>query len=270
MKVLFFGDVVGKFAREKLLKNINLIKNFFCADLTIVNIENSASGRGVTPKIADEFLNNGADVLTSGNHIWDQRIILKYINNQPRLLRPINMIENSPGYGRVELDFNSEKILIINAMTNLFMPSSSSVFDSIENEISKIKLGYDYKAIIIDLHGEATSEKMALAMHFDGKVSMIVGTHTHVPTSDERILEKGTAYQSDAGMCGDYDSVIGMEKKSAIQKFFNKGQKLNVAMGEVTLCGLLVDLDSKTGLAKSISSIRLGGLLKSSHNFDLI
>ena len=270
MRVLFFGDVVGKSARQKLLKNIDIIKKYFSADLTIVNIENAAAGRGVTPKIADEFLNKGADVLTSGNHIWDQKIILKYINNQPRLLRPINMIENSPGYGKIELEINSQKILIINAMTNLFMPSSSSIFESIEKEINKIKLGYDYKAIIIDIHGEATSEKMAIGMHFDGKVSMIVGTHTHVPTSDERILENGTAYQSDSGMCGDYDSVIGMEKKTAIKKFFDKSQKLNVASGEITICGLIVELDPYNGLAKSISSIRLGGVLKSSHNFDLI
>ena len=270
MRVLFFGDVVGKIARKKLLNNLSDLKEKFLADLTIINIENAASGRGVTPKIADEFLNNGADVLTSGNHIWDQRSIISYIDKEPRLLRPINMLENTPGLGKLELDISSGKVLVINAMTNLFMPSSSFVFDCLNKQLTNIKLGKDYQAIIVDLHGEATSEKMAISMYLDGKVSMIVGTHTHVPTSDDRILVKGTAYQTDVGMCGDYDSVIGMEKKSAINKFLSRGKYLSVSEGEITICGLIVELETISGLAKSISPIRLGGELKSTHNFELV
>ena len=211
MKILFLGDIVGRDARKTVLSKINFLKKSFKTDIVIVNIENAAGGRGVTPKIADQFLNAGIDVLTTGNHVWDQREIIKYIASCNTLLRPLNMPEGTPGFGQTEIYLGDKrKILVINLMTNLFMQENEFVFKSLEKILLNVELGTDYNAIFVDLHGEATSEKTALANHFDGRVSVVVGTHTHVPTADARILPFGTAYQTDVGMCGNYDSVIGL------------------------------------------------------------
>ncbi len=264
MRILFLGDVVGRNARKTVLSNIAHLKSKYHIDFTIVNVENAADGRGVTPKIADDFLNIGVDVLTTGNHVWDKREIINYISQESRLLRPINMPEGTPGNGKKEIFLeNGNKILVLNAMTNLFMSKNESVFQTLDRTLMNISLGNDYNAIILDLHGEATSEKMAVGHYFDGKISMIVGTHTHIPTADYQILPNGTAYQTDIGMCGDYDSVIGMEKKGAISRFFSKKSFLKVAKGEITICGSIVEIDDKTGKALKISPLRMGGRLSS-------
>ena len=264
MRILFLGDVVGRNARKTVLSNLANLKSKYHIDFTIVNVENAADGRGVTPKIADDFLNTGVDVLTTGNHVWDKREIINYISQESRLLRPINMPEGTPGNGKKEILIkNGTKILVLNAMANLFMPKNESVFQTLDKTLMNISLGTDYNAIILDLHGEATSEKMAVGHYFDGKISMIVGTHTHIPTADYQILPNGTAYQTDIGMCGDYDSVIGMEKKGAISRFFSKKSFLKVAKGEITICGSIVEIDDKTGKALKISPLRMGGRLSS-------
>ena len=264
MRILFLGDIVGRDARKTVLSKIEYFKHKFETDILIVNIENAAGGRGVTPKIADQFFNSGVDVLTTGNHVWDQREIFGYISTSKYLLRPINMPDGSPGLGKTEIEFeNGNKVLIINCIANLFMPDNESVFKSIEKLLLNVKLGEDYNAIFIDLHGEATSEKTAFANYFDGKVSVVIGTHTHVPTADARILPNGTAYQTDVGMCGNYDSVIGMDKKAAIERFLSKKSYLTVAEGEITICGVLIEVDDSTGKSNNIKPIRMGGILKS-------
>jgi len=262
MKILFLGDIVGRDARKTVLSKIEYFKQKFKTDVIIVNVENAAGGRGVTPKIADQFFNSGVDVLTTGNHVWDQREIFSYISTSKYLLRPINMPDGSPGLGKTEIKFaNGNKVLIINCIANLFMPDNESVFTSIEKLLLNVKLGEDYNAIFIDLHGEATSEKTAFANYFDGKVSVVIGTHTHVPTADARILPKGTAYQTDVGMCGNYDSVIGMDKTAAIDRFFSKKSYLTVAEGEITICGILIEVNDFTGKSNYIKPIRIGGTL---------
>ena len=263
MKILFLGDIVGRDARNTVLSKVNYLKHKFKPDIFIVNIENAAGGRGVTPKIAKQFFNSGIDVLTTGNHIWDQREIIKYIQETNQLIRPANMPEGTPGAGQTEITLNNgSKILVINLMTNLFMSQNDFVFKSMEKILLNIKLGEDYSAIFIDLHGEATSEKTAFANYFDGKVSAIIGTHTHIPTADARVLPNGTAYQTDVGMCGNYDSVIGMKKELAIDRFFSKKSYLTVAEGEITICGVIIEIDDNTGKSLDINPIQIGGVLK--------
>ena len=263
MKILFLGDIVGREARKTVISKISFLKESLDTDIIIVNIENAAGGRGVTPKIADQFLNAGIDVLTTGNHVWDQREIIKYIASSKTLLRPLNMPEGTPGLGQTEISIGDKgKILIVNLMTNLFMQENEFVFKSLEKILLNVELGRDYNAIFVDLHGEATSEKTAFANHFDGRVSVIIGTHTHVPTADARILPYGTAYQTDVGMCGNYDSVIGMDKKSAIDRFFSKKSYLTVAEGEITICGVLIEVNEATGKSRNIKPIRIGGVLQ--------
>ena len=263
MKILFLGDIVGRDARNTVLSKVNYLKHKFKPDIFIVNIENAAGGRGVTPKIAKQFFNSGIDVLTTGNHIWDQKEIIKYIQETNQLIRPANMPEGTPGSGQTEITLdNGSKILVINLMTNLFMSQNDFVFKSMEKILLNIKLGEDYSAIFIDLHGEATSEKTAFANYFDGKVSAIIGTHTHIPTADARVLPNGTAYQTDVGMCGNYDSVIGMKKELAIDRFFSKKSYLTVAEGEITICGALIEIDDSTGKSLDINPIQIGGVLK--------
>ena len=266
MRILFLGDIVGRTARKTVLSKLPYLKQKFLADITVINVENAANGRGVTSKIAKQFFDAGAGVLTTGNHVWDQREIFKFIAEEPRLLRPINMPEGTPGNGMVELEVKGcGKILVINAMTNLFMPQNKSVFKELESSLLNKQMGSNYKAIMIDLHGEATSEKIAVGHYFDGKVSMIIGTHTHVPTSDYRILSNGTAFQTDVGMCGNYNSVIGMNKDIAVRRFFGDKTSLTVANGEITICGILVETDNNSGKALSIEPIRIGGDLNSTY-----
>ena len=263
MKTLFIGDIVGRKARNFAIEKIKEFKKDKLFDFVIVNVENSAGGFGVTPEICENFLLNGADVLTSGNHIWDKQEIISYINNTNKLLRPMNMIEGTPGLGITIIDTLFGKIGIANVMTNLFMPKSNPVFEL----LNQIRLKFNsYKNLcfsLVDVHGEATSEKSAIGYLLDGHVSAVVGTHTHIPTSDYRVLENGTAYITDVGMSGDYDSIIGMEKEAAISRFQypNKKQpRLAVSDGSPTLCGVIIK-SKKNGLAESIKPIRMGGVI---------
>ena len=264
MRILFVGDIVGRSGRNVLLHKLpGLIKDW-ALDLVVVNGENAAGGFGITETIYNEFVEAGADAVTLGNHAWDQREALVFIERAPRLIRPINYPAGAPGRGAAMIEAkNGGRALVINAMARIFMDPMDDPFAAIERELSACPLGDGADAIVVDFHGEATSEKMAMGHFCDGRVSLVVGTHTHVPTADHMILEKGTAYQTDAGMCGDYDSVIGMEKAIPVARFTRKlpTERLSAALGPGTLCGTFVETDDATGLAKRIEPVRLGGKL---------
>ena len=264
MRILFFGDIVGRAARNALILKTAHLKDLHKCDFVITNCENAAGGFGVTPDICDALFKAGHDVLTSGNHIWDKSEISSYIANEPRLIRPLNMNDGFPGTGIfITCDGQGRRLAVVNIITNLFMSNYANAFSLLNQALERVKLGRDADAILVDIHGEATSEKMALGHFLDGKVSCVVGTHTHIPTADHQILSNGTAYQTDVGMCGDYNSVIGMNKEVAINRFLkNASGRLTVATGEPTLCGVVVDIDDKTGLALSIAPFRSGGSLQ--------
>ena len=267
MNILILGDIVGPSGREALIKNLpNLIKKKKL-DFVIVNGENAAdSGVGITKKNTEEFFEVGTDVITSGNHIWDEKETMEFITSEKRLLRPENLIKGSPGLGfGIFKSKNNKKVAVINLMGNIFMKKCEDVFETAKKFIQEIKLKKDADFIVVDMHGEITSEKMAMGYLLDGKVTIFVGTHTHVPTSDHRILEKGTAYQTDIGMCGDYNSVIGMNRDNSLKKFFKDPSAIKhyPALGKATLSGLMVVADNETGLAKRIEPIIIGGALES-------
>jgi metallophosphoesterase (TIGR00282 family) len=263
MRIFFLGDVVGRVARQQVIAALPGLRDELDADFIIVNVENSAGGFGVTPAIADEFLAAGADVMTTGNHVWDKREIFAYIDTEPRLIRPYNMSEGTPGKGVAVVENDKgQRLAVGNMMTNLFMGENDNAFSGLESLLGEVKLGRDADALVIDIHGEATSEKTAFGYAADGRATLVVGTHTHIPTADHRILSGGTAYQTDVGMCGDYTSVIGMDRDAALGRF--KGDtsgRLEVAKGEATLCGVIVVSDDKTGLARSITPFRRSGVL---------
>jgi len=266
MNILILGDIVGPSGREAVIKKLpDLIKKKKL-DFVIVNGENAAdSGVGITKKNTEDFFNAGADVITSGNHIWDEKETMEFITKEKRLLRPENLIKGSPGMGSgIFKSKNNKKVAVINLMGNIFMKKCEDVFESAKQIIQKIKLKRDADFVVVDFHGEITSEKMAMGHYLDGQVTLLVGTHTHVPTSDYRIMEKGTAYQTDVGMCGDYNSVIGMNRDNSIKKFFkdSSAKKHYPALGEATLSGLIVKASDDTGLAKEIEPIIIGGVLK--------
>ena len=263
MRILFLGDIVGRSARQLVINALAGLREEFDLDFIIVNVENAAGGFGVTPQIADDVLAAGADVLTTGNHVWDKREIVDYIMKEPRLLRPYNMVEATPGNGYfIAENDKGQRLAVANFMCNLFMAENDNVFLGLDAFMSKVKMGRDADAIFIDIHGEATSEKTAVGFHCDGRVSAVVGTHTHVPTADHRILPEGTAYQTDAGMCGDFISVIGMQPEAAVGRFIGKPQgRLEVAKGEASLCGVIIETDDETGLAHTITPFRRGGSL---------
>jgi len=266
MNILILGDIVGPSGREAIIKKLpNLIKKNKL-DFVIVNGENAADpGVGITKKNTEEFFEAGTDVITTGNHIWDQKETMEFITSEKRLLRPENLFKGSPGTGTgIFKSKNNKKVAVINLMGNIFMKKCEDVFETAKKFIELIKLKIDADFIIVDLHGEITSEKMAMGYLFDGKATMVVGTHTHVPTSDHRIMEKGTAYQTDIGMCGDYNSVIGMNRDNSLKKFlkYSSVKKHYPALGEATISGLMVQADDKTGLAKKIEPIIVGGVLE--------
>ena len=262
VRVLFLGDIVGRSARHEVIEQVPALRAEHELDFLVVNCENAAGGFGVTPKICDALFDAGVDVLTTGNHVWDKPEIIPYIETQPRLLRPLNMPEATPGNGVVmQTNEAGKRLTVVNVMTNLFMAVNDPVFAALDGALVRHKLGRDADFILVDAHGEATSEKMALGHMVDGRASMLVGTHTHVPTADHRILPGGTAYQSDCGMCGDYDSVIGMNKEAATDRFTGRNNsRLSVAPGKVTICGLLVEADD-TGKAQTVRPLRRGGKL---------
>ena len=264
MRILFLGDVVGISGCSKIMNNLlNEIesKNI---DFVIVNGENaSTQGVGLTKEICNDFFNCGIDVITTGNHVWDQKEIMEFIEKEDKLLRPKNLFEPAPGKGfNIYSTKENIKIGVLNLMGNVFMKKCEDVFEIAEKFMKQYKLKEDYDLLVVDFHGEITSEKNAIGHFFDGKASLVVGTHTHIPTNDARILEGGTGYQTDAGMCGDYNSVIGMNKENSLNRFLKKkSTKHFPAIGEATLSGVIVDCDIETGLARNVESYIFGGQL---------
>lgn len=265
MRILFLGDVVGRKARVKVCEEFGKIKQEQKIDFAIVNCDNASGGFGINKNSCDEFLFAGIDVLTGGDHIWDQRDIGSFINQEKRLLRPANFPKSSPGVGaRIFVGPGEKKILVIHLLAQVFVKFQVSCpFEAVENILKNYQLKKDVDAIFVDFHGEASSEKMAMGKFLDGKVSAVIGSHTHIPTNDCHVMKNGTAYQTDAGMCGDFDSVIGMEESVPIKMFLHKRRmgKMTPAKGEVTICGAVVEIDDVTGLAKEIVPLKIGGVI---------
>ena len=264
MRILFLGDVVGKVGCLKIKKHLSDQIKKKNIDFVVVNGENAdESGVGLSSTICENFFKCGVNVITTGNHIWDQKDIMKFIDKENRLLRPKNLYEPAPGSGfGIFTIKNDLKIGVLNLMGNVFMKKCDDVFVTSEKFLNDYKLKEDYDFLIVDFHGEITSEKNAIGHFFDGKATLVVGTHTHIPTNDARVLKNGTAYQTDAGMCGDYDSVIGMNKLNSLNRFMKKDSvKHFPANGEATLSGVIVDCNIKTGLADKIESYIFGGQL---------
>ena len=264
MKIFFLGDIVGKSGRLALIKNLKDILEKKKIDFVVVNGENAADqGVGITEAISNDLFNSGVDVITTGNHVWDQKEIINHIERETRLLRPENLASNSPGKGfGIYESKNGFKVGVLNLMGNIFMKKCDDVFESAKIFKNKYKLKEDYDFLVVDFHGEITSEKMAMGHFFDGKATLVVGTHTHVPTNDVRILINGTAYQTDAGMCGDYDSVIGMNKTNSLNRFLKKDSTKHFpAEGKATLCGLIVECNRSNGLAYKVEPFIYGGEL---------
>ncbi len=267
MKILVLGDVMALSGRNAIKKNLYEILKKNQINFSIINGENAADdGKGITKEIAEELFSLGIDVITSGNHIWDKEETIKYIEKESRLLRPANLAEGSPGkgYGIFLSKDKKFRIGVINLMGNVFMRKSDDVFKTAKEIMKKITLKKEVDFSIVDFHGEITSEKMAIAHFLDGSITCVVGTHTHVPTADTRILEKGTAYQTDIGMCGDYNSVIGMNKENSLKKFFKDKNSVKhfPSNGEGTISGVIVEADENTGLAIKVSRLIVGGTLK--------
>ena len=265
MRILFLGDIVGLSGYSKIINNLSEQIKKRKIDFVIVNAENAdQSGVGLTKEICENLFKWGVNTITTGNHVWDQKEIMNFIDKENRLLRPKNLFEPAPGKGfEIYLTQENIKIGVLNLMGNVFMKKCDDVFEISRKFLEKYKLKEDYDVLIVDFHGEITSEKNAIGYFFDGKASLVVGTHTHVPTNDARILKKGTAYQTDAGMCGDYDSVIGMNKENSLNRFMKKESvKHFPANGEATLSGVIVDCNIETGLAENIETYIFGGVLK--------
>ena len=264
MRILFLGDIVGRSGRDAVVAALPALRGKLGIDLAIVNAENASHGFGLAPDMARALFDAGADVVSLGNHAWDRREILPFIMENPRLIRPLNFPPGTPGAGLVVVEVaGNRRALVANAMGRLFMDALDCPFRGTAVELAKHRLGSNLHAIVVDFHAEATSEKMAFAHSFDGQVSLVVGTHTHCPSADHQILPGGTAFLSDAGMCGDYDSVIGMSKEGAAARFWRKmpGERLAPADGEATICGVFVETDDATGLARRVEPVRIGGRL---------
>jgi hypothetical protein len=264
VRILFLGDVLGRTGRDAVAARLPGLRKDLRIDLAVVNAENASHGFGLAPDMARALFAAGADVITLGNHAWDRKEIIPFIAETPRLLRPLNFPPGTPGSGSVLVTLpDGRKALVLQAMGRLYMDPMDCPFRGTAEVLSKYRLGASVQAIVADIHAEASSEKMAYAHTFDGQMSFVVGTHTHCPTADAQIMPGGTAFQSDAGMCGDYDSVIGMVKDGATLRFWRKmpGEKLGPAEGEATVCGVFVETDDTTGLARRIEPVRTGGRL---------
>ena len=264
MRILFLGDIVGRSGRDAVGAALPDLRHRLRLDLIIVNVENASHGFGCAPAMAEALFAAGADVLTLGNHAWDRRELAGYIETERRLIRPLNFPPGTPGQGSVLVDLaDGRRALVLQAMGRLFMEPNDDPFRLTAELLGHHRLGTTVQAIVADLHGEATSEKMAYAHSFDGRMSLVVGTHTHCPSADHQILADGTAFQSDAGMCGDYDSVIGMDKGVAAARFWRRvpGERLSPASGEATICGVFVETADTSGLALRIEPLRMGGRL---------
>ena len=266
MRILFLGDVIGKPGRDVLAKELPALRTSLKLDLVIANGENAAGGFGLTRGVAEEFFGLGVDVITTGNHWADQREILTYIETEDRILRPVNYPPGTPGRGsNLYKTAAGQSVLVINVMGRVFMDALGDPFAAVDAELNACPLGEAADAVVVDLHAEATSEKMAMGHFCDGRASLVVGTHQHIPTADAQILPHGTAFQADAGACADYDSVIGMDKAEPLQRFTRKlsTQRYSPATGPATLCGVFVETGPR-GLATRIEPVRVGGRLKPS------
>ncbi len=264
MRILFLGDIVGRTGRETVAAVLPGLRESLGLDLVIVNAENASHGFGLGPDMAQALFAAGADVLTLGNHAWDRKEIIGYIAEHPRLIRPVNYPPGTPGAGSVVVDVpGGRKALVVQAMGRIYMDPLDCPFRGTSEVLAKHRMGATVQAVVLDIHAEASSEKMAYAHSFDGQASLVVGTHTHCPSADAQILPGGTAFQSDAGMCGDYDSVIGMVKDGAAMRFWRKmpGEKRGPAEGPATVCGVFVETDDATGLATRVEPLRMGGRL---------
>ena len=263
MRLLFLGDVVGRSGRQAVLAQLPHLRARYRLDFVVVNGENAAGGFGITEAILEELLDAGADVVTLGNHSWDQKEALVFIERHQRLLRPINYPPGTPGRGAGLFKAGLADVLVINAQGLVYMPELDCPFRAVEHEVEACGLKRGADAIVVDFHAEVTSEKQAMGHFLDGRVSAVVGTHTHVPTADERVLPRGTAYISDVGMCGSYQSVLGMDPAEPLNRFLTKiaRRRFEPALGAATIAGLAVEIDDATGLAKRAMGLRLGGAL---------
>ncbi len=270
MKILFCGDIVGRAGRKAIEKHVPRLKKELDLDLVIANVDNASGGFGVNKNTCDELIALGVDIMTGGDHIWDQKETISFIVNQKNLLRPLNFPKHTPGSGAtIFTTKHHKKILVVHLLGQVFIKNNLNCpFEIVEDLLRNYKLSplrgdSNVDAIIIDIHAEATSEKMAMGKFLDGKVSFVVGSHTHIPTNDFHIMKAGTAYQTDAGMCGDYDSIIGMQTAVPLKSFLTKRRvgKMEPATGEATFCATLVEIDDATGLAKKIEAIKLDGTL---------
>ncbi|MBP5857695.1 TIGR00282 family metallophosphoesterase [Marivibrio halodurans] len=265
MKLLFLGDIVGRPGRDALNAHLPRLREQFDFDFVVANGENAAHGFGITRKICEEIFEAGVDVITGGNHSWDQAEIIGYIDEEPRLLRPANFRAGTPGRGTAVYDTaRGHRVLVVNVMGRLFMEPLDDPFQAIDEAMpdgAPVESGFDF--VLVDFHGEATSEKYATGHYCDGRASLVVGTHTHVPTADAHVLAGGTGFQCDAGMCGDYDSVIGMKKELSMERLLGRlpRPRMEPAEGDGTLCGVVVETNPRTGLAVRVEPLRVGGRL---------
>lgn len=267
MRLLFLGDVMGRSGRDRVIRELPGIIEEHALDFVVVNGENAAGGFGINEAILTDLLGAGADVVTTGNHVWDQRDALGFADRHDRFIRPVNYPSGTPGRGAGVYDArNGARVLVVNVMGALFMADLDEPFQTVERALSACPLGEGCDAVVVDVHAEATSEKQTFGHWLDGKATLVVGTHTHVPTADVRVLPSGTAFQTDAGMCGDYDSVIGMDKEEPVRRALTKipGNRLGPALGEATLSGIAVEVDDATGLALAAHPFRRGPGLEES------
>ncbi|MDR2074938.1 MAG: YmdB family metallophosphoesterase [Holosporales bacterium] len=274
MRVACFGDVVGKSGRNALIEYIKSKKQACKIDCVIANGENSAHGFGIRQEMCTQLFEAGVDIITLGNHTFDQKDDLQLFDREKRLVRPLNYPKNTPGRGHSihEIPAIGQNILIINVIGRVFMEINDDPFTALEDLLKIYRMGQNISSIIVDIHAESTAEKTAYARYFDGKVSAIFGTHTHVPTADVQILKGGTGFLSDLGMCGDYDSVIGMDDDASIKRLTQKIHmyaRMIPATGSATVCGILLEIDNSTGLCKDIKTIRCGGFLREQQDIDV-
>ncbi|MGJ3262622.1 MAG: TIGR00282 family metallophosphoesterase [Salinarimonas sp.] len=261
MRILFLGDVVGRPGRQAVTEELPRLRARWKLDCVVINGENAAGGFGITEAICEELIGAGADAITLGNHSFDQREALVFIERQDRLVRPANYPAGTPGRGATLVETaDGARVLVVSAMGRIYMDAMDDPFAAVERALSDCPLGAAADAIVVDMHAEATSEKQAMGVFCDGRASLVVGTHTHVPTADHRIMPGGTAYMSDAGMCGDYDSVLGMAKDEPLRRFLQKtpGSRLETASGRGAISGVAVETDSRTGLATRVAAVRIG------------